>query len=146
MKTPTPLKKILNSKPNTQRLIQQVNTLKRLNHRLSGILPTPIAQHYKIATIEQGSLTILCSSSAWATRLRLQQAKIIKGFRDLQIHSLTIQITPIKADNDINEPIKPTIVMSQQTSKLLIELSETTSDLKLKQALQRLSQRAKNTS
>ena len=142
MKTPTPLKKILSSRPTTQRLIEQVNNLKRLNHRLSGILPTPIAQHYKIASIEQGSLTILCSSSAWATRLRLQQAKIIKGFRDLHIRTLNIQIAPTKAVGIIDKPIKPAVTMSEQTSKLLIELSETTSDLKLKQALQRLSQRA----
>ena len=142
MKTPTPLKKILNSKPSTQRLIQQVNNLKRLNQRLSGILPTPIAQHYEIASIEQGALTILCSSSAWAARLRLQQTKIIKGFQDLQIHSLAIVIAPTKADKRIDKPKKPAATMSQQTSKLLIELSETTSDLKLKQALQRLSQRA----
>ncbi len=146
MKTPTPLKKILSSKPTTQRLIQQVSTLKRLNYCLSGILPTPIAQHYKVANIERGSLTIFCSSSAWATRLRLQQAKIIKGFRDFQIHSLTIQIAPSKADINIDKPRKPATIMSQQTSNLLIELSETTSDLKLKQALQRLSQRAKKLS
>lgn len=146
MKTPTPLKNILSSNPSTQRLIQQANNLKRLNHLLSGILPTPIAQHYKIATLEQGTLTILCSSSVWATRLRLQQAKIIKGFRDFQIHTLTIQIAPIKADNHINKTNKSVTTMSQQTSNLLIELSEATSDPKLKQALQRLSRRTKNSS
>ena len=146
MKTPTPLKKILNSKPTTQRLIQQVNNLQRLNHRLAGLLPTPIVQHYKIATIEQGALIILCSSSAWATRLRLHQAKIIKAFQDYQVHSLTIQIAPANANNDTEKPLKPAATMSQQTSKLLIELAEATEDPKLKQALQRLSQRTKNTS
>jgi len=144
VKTPTPLNKILSSKPTTQRLVQQVNNLKSLNSRLSRILPTPIAQHYKIANIDRGALTILCSSSAWATRLRLQQTKIIKGFRDLHIHSLNIQITPTKADDSINKPKKPARKISQQTSKLLIDLAETTSDPKLKQALQRLSKRARN--
>ena len=141
MKAPTPLKKILDSKPTTQRLIQQANKLKRLNHRLAGLLPTAIAQHYKIATIGRGVLTILCSSSAWAARLRLQQAKIINGFQDLEIHSLAIQIEPAKANNIADHPRKPTTKMSQQTSKLLIDLSETTSDQKLKQALERLSKR-----
>jgi len=142
LKTPTPLNKILSSKPSTKRLVEQANNLKKLNHRLSGILPTPIAQHYEIASIGAGSLTILCSSSAWATRLRLQQAKVINGFRDLQIHTLTIQIKPIIPDSITDKPTRTT-TMSQQTSKLLIELSETTSDPKLKLALQRLSQRAK---
>ena len=146
MKTPTPLKTILNSKPTTQRLIQQVNNLQRLNHRLAGLLPTPIAQHYKVAAIEQGALIILSSSSAWATRLRLHQAKIIKGFQDYQVHSLTIQIAPTDANINIDKTLKPAATMSQQTSKLLIELSEVTEDPKLKQALQRLSQRAKKSS
>lgn len=144
MKSPIPLNKILSSQPAIQRLVKQADNLKRLNQRLSGILPTPITQHYEIAAIEAGGLTILCSSSAWATRLRLQQAKIIKGFRDLQIHSLTIQIKPIKTDITTDKPIEKTTPMSQQTSKLLIELSETTSDPKLKQALQRLSKHAKD--
>jgi len=139
LKSPTPLNKILNSQPAIQRLVKQANNLKRLNQRLSGILPTPITQHYEIATIEAGTLTILCSSSAWATRLRLQQAKIIKGFRDIQVHSLAIQIKPIETDTTTDKPITKTTPMSQQTSKLLIELSETTLDPKLKQALQRLS-------
>lgn len=146
MKTPTPLKKILNSKPTTQRLIQQANNLQRLNHRLAGLLPTPIVQHYKIANIEQGALIILCSSSAWATRLRLHQAKIIKGFQYYQVHSLTIQIAPANTNNDSEKPLKPATAMSQQTSKLLIELSEVTEDPKLKRALQRLSLRSKKTS
>jgi hypothetical protein len=126
-----------------QRLIQQAATLTHLNQRLAKLLPEPLAQHCQIAALQQNTLIIMASSSAWATRLRLQQSKIIKGFKDIPIQSLNIQIKP-----EVNDQPQATqrrhVNMSPQTSKLLIELSETTSDPKLKQALRRLSQRARN--
>jgi len=143
VKSPISLKRILITKPAMQQLVQQANNLLALNQRLSQLLPVPHAQHYQIAAVEHYTLIILASSSAWAARLRLQQSKIIKGFQDIPIQSISIRVNP-EVTSSAQPTRKQPKTMSQQTSKLLIELSETTSDPKLKQALHRLSQRAQN--
>jgi len=122
--------------------MRQASSLTTLNRRLAQLLPVPLAQHCQIAAVERGKLIILASSSAWATRLRLQQSKIVKGFQDIPIQSISTQIMPEAVSSTQPSPLKRPKNMSKKTSNLLIELSETTSDPKLKQALRRLAQRA----
>ena len=142
MKSPTPVKKILTSQgssPGLRQLISRMDKLRSLNARLQQLLPTPLAQHCSVASADQGRLSILVSSPAWATRLRLLHPKIIKAFNDLGIKSVTTQILP-----ENQQQARPRVGMrrprlSQQSARLLIELAENTSDPKLKDALRRLS-------
>ena len=142
MKSPTSLKKILasNAQGNIQRLLDQVNRLERLNSRLAQLLPTPLAQHGKIVSLEQGRLTILASSSAWATRFRLQHSKIINSFKDIDVKSVTTKVAPATLTRPAVAIKKWPNKLSQQTSKLLIELADSTNDPELQGALRRLSQ------
>ena len=146
MKSPISLKKILQTaQPDTQRLLRQAGHLMALNQRLAHQLPDPLAQHCQIAALERRTLTIVVSSPAWATRLRLQQHRLIKAFQDIAIQNLSIQISP-EAGISAQTIQKQPRTMSQQTYNLLINLAETTADPKLRQALRRLSQHARNKS
>lgn len=148
LKSPTSVKKILaaTTPSNMQRLIHQLDRLRALNSRLAQLLPTPLAQQCKIVALEQNRLTILASSSAWATRLRLQHPKIIKAFHDMNIKSVTSKVAPETPSHTAVTAKKRPSKLSQQTSKLLIELAESTSDPKLKSALRRLSQHSRKQS
>ena len=144
MKTPISVKKILASEePNLQRLISKAGHLNKLNSRLAQLLPSQLAQHCKIATAEQGRLVILVTSSAWATRLRLQQTTILKAFQNINIDNLTILIAPEAIVGGVEKPQKRRRTISPETSKLLIDLAEATTDPKLKSALRRLSQHSR---
>ncbi len=145
MKSPTSVKKILasNTPSKLQQLVRQTDQLRTLNSRLNQLFPTPLAQQCKIVALEQNRLTILASSSAWATRLRLQHPEIIKAFHDLGVKSVTTKVAPESPERIVITTKRQTSKLSQQTSKLLIELAESTSDLKLQQALRRLSQHSR---
>ena len=142
MKAPKPLKQILGSKtPGMQELLQQTHKLRQLNAQLAHLLPLPLSLHCTAAGISNQTLTLLVESSAWATRLRLQTPSILKGLHHFQIQSLTVKICPPQAAPQTTVRMRPK--MSENTSSLLNNLANTTSDPKLKLALLRL---AKNSS
>jgi hypothetical protein len=51
-------------------LTEQARGLARLNRAVSAELDTELAPHCQVAGLHNGTLTIICNSAAWATRLR----------------------------------------------------------------------------
>lgn len=140
VKQPIPLKKIIHSgNQNLRRLTGSIHQIKQLNKRLARILPANTCQHCQISSVSEDSLIVHCESAAWATRIRFEQAKIIKTFKDLGIKSISIHIHQAKAPH---EPTKSVKNLSSKAAESLTQLAEGTTDHKLKSALQRLAKRA----
>ncbi len=139
MKAPKSVKQILSSKTvGMQELLQHTQQLRQLNAQLAHLLPLPLSLHCTAAGVSQQTLTLLVESPAWATRLRLQAPSIIRGLQGFNIKALTVKIQPAQKAAAATSQARPK--MSPDTSNLLHELAETTSDPKLKLALLRLAQ------
>lgn len=137
MKKPKSVKQILNSQNSgLQELLQHTQQLSALNKHLSHLLPLPLSLHCTAAGVEQQTLILMVDSPAWATRLRLQSPNLIKALQDFQIKSVAVKIQPLQRTPEAAPRVRPK--MSHDTANLLNYLAEATSDLKLKQALQRL--------
>jgi hypothetical protein len=137
LKKPKSVKQILNSQNSgLQELLHHTQRLNTLNKQLSHLLPLPLALHCTAAAVEQETLVLMVDSPAWATRLRLQSPNLIKALKDFQIKSVAVKIQPLQKAPETTPRARPK--MSCDTANLLNYLAETTSDLKLKQALQRL--------
>lgn len=124
--------------------MRRIDNLRTLNARLQQLLPTPLAQHCSVAALDRDRLVILVSSSAWATRLRLLHPKIIKAYHDFRIKSVITQVAPVAQQQRPKTAGQRRPRLSQQSSRLLAELAETTADPKLKNALRRLSQHGRH--
>ncbi|MFC1749256.1 DciA family protein [Pseudomonadota bacterium] len=139
MKKPKSVKQIISSRNSgLGNLAHQSSKLNRLNRELVHLLPPPLPDHCSIAKIENGVVTLIVDSPAWASRARFQTQTIIKGLTKFKVKSVNIK-------TKLSQPSPPKTVkhkakMSFKTSNLLIQLAEATTDQRLKQALLRLSQ------
>jgi hypothetical protein len=140
-KKPNSIKQVLTaSNTDLNRLLGQAKGLDTLNTRLAKILPVPLSHHCAAAGIHQHDLVLIVDSPAWATKIRLMLPLIKKRLGDLGVESLTLKIQPVSLPSQA--PLRGRPSMSKNTSNLLIELAEITSDCKLKNALRRLSRHA----
>jgi len=143
VKRPIPLKNIVNSNSSKLRqLTKNIQHIKQLNRRLTGILPASATQHCQIGSINDQTLILHCQSAAWATRIRFEQSKIIKAFRDLGIKSVSVHIQQ-PGNLVARRSLPPKREISPKSATLLQQLAENAGNDKLKAALRRLAQRAK---
>ncbi len=109
--------------------------LNRINRALAKILPFPLSHHCCAAKYEHGELTLIADSSAWASRARFYSKQLSQK---LNIKTVTIKVQ--QKQHLPPQPPKRQAKMTQEASNLLTQLAESTSDSKLKEAIQRLSQ------
>ena len=76
---------------------QQTEIVRQLNTELIQILQLEKPYFCKVNRIQAGRVQILCSSAAWATRLKMQRAAILDNFRQKilpDLAGLDIDLTP----------------------------------------------------
>jgi len=141
VKKPQSVKQVISSRNSgLKNLLHKSSKLDRLNQELAQQLPPPLSQHCTIASIENETLTLIVDSPVWASRARFQTQNIIRGMTKFNVKSVNIKTK--LAFNSPQPPKKHQTKMSAETSNLLIQLANTSSTPKLKQALLRLSRRA----
>ena len=140
---PEDLAKLFGQSPlaKVQRQHQQVS---QLNAELCQILQLSQLSFCQVATIKDGRAVILCSSAAWATRLKMQRDAILDNFRRKILPDLAgidIEVSP----NGQNIPLlvqetvaKPYIANMSDDSRAKLQQAANLTDGPVQQALQRL--------
>ena len=123
---------------------QQTEIVRQLNTELIEILQLEKPYFCKVNRIQAGRVQILCSSAAWATRLKMQRAAILDNFRQKilpDLAGLDIDLTPnseLSYQQGQNQTTVPAQrQMSEQAGAYLLAAAEN-ADPKLAASLKRL--------
>lgn len=126
---------------------QQFDLLSRFNRELAALLQLPELTHCQVVNIKDGRAVILCSSAAWATRLKMQRDNILANFRQKILADLAGIDIAISPDGQtkrltLREPAAPAYqaqpaTLSAGPREQLASLAEQVSG-PLQEALQRL--------
>lgn len=81
------------------------------------MLPTPLREHVGFAGLRNDRLLLLVESPAWATRARMDQARILAAVHSLGLaaSSVTAKVAPIPApsgDSVTAQPMSPRTAQS----------------------------------
>ena len=129
---------------------QQTEIVRQLNTELIQILQLEKPYFCRVARLQAGRAQILCSSAAWATRIKMQREAILDNFRQKILPDLAgidIEVSPntqlqyVKAEEIKTEGPK----ISEQAAVYLLALAQN-SEGELKQKLQRLAELAQSRS
>lgn len=126
---------------------QQFSVLSQFNQVLAELLQTPQLGFCQVANIKDGRAVILCSSAAWATRLKMQRDAILANFRQKilpDLAGLDIEVSPNGQNKPFSVQEKAAATyqvkkggLSEQNRQQLAALAAS-SDGPVQQALQRL--------
>ncbi len=89
-------------------LVARARALDALDRQLRQPLPDALRRQVKLATVQDGRIVFLASSSTWAAKLRLQQNAIIAQARlvsGLPIEKFTVKVAALPPV--LREPAKP---------------------------------------
>lgn len=87
--------------------------LEALDRALRQTLPSPLREQVRFANLRNDRLVFLASSPAWATRLRLMQARILATAHAIgtSASSVTVKVAPqppVVVEPDRSKPLSPT--------------------------------------
>lgn len=124
-----------------QRQHQQVS---QLNAELCQILQLPQLSFCQVATIKNGRAIILCSSAAWATRLKMQRDAILDNFRRKILPDLAgidIEVSPNGQNMPLTvqeAPARPYVANMSEDTRAKLQQAASQTHGPVQQALQRL--------
>lgn len=131
------------SGPNTEgALLALLDQQRQLLLAIRTRLAPPLAAHCLYATLEEGQLTLITDSSAWATRLRYQIPELTAGLGCSQgeIATCRVRVQPRTVSHRTPEMERERARVSPATVSLLKETAEAQGDTELGRALSRLAQ------
>ena len=77
-----------------QKIIQTAQDMDLLTGALQASAPQDLAAHILAANIrDDGELVVICSSSAWASRLRYEAEPLLDAARDAGFQATTMRVT-----------------------------------------------------
>lgn len=78
-------------------LVARARDVDRLSQRIVPLLPTPLRGHVGFAGLRNDRVLLLVESSAWATRVRMDQTRILAVVHSLGLaaSSVTAKVAPI---------------------------------------------------
>lgn len=126
----------------------QTELVRQLNTELIQFLQLEKPFFCKVSRIENGRVLILCTSAAWATRIKMQRGAILDNFRQKilpDLAGLDIEITPnsdIRYQTEQNRTEAPANrQISEQAGAYLLAVAEN-ADPELAKRLRRLAELA----
>ena len=127
-------------------LLSQVRLLRRITTVIRNVLPEPLSLHCHAANIDGETIIIGCDSSTWAAKLRYQLPHVLTRLKDHRglpaFRHIRVRVQPLDQGNP--RPSNRRLSMPDQAATLIASVANNTADPKLKEALFRLSQRAKS--
>ncbi len=101
------------------KLFSQAHELETLDRHLREPLPHQLSEQVRLASIHGSRIVFVASTSAWASRLRMQQRRILETARSLGIavHSLRVKVTPLPAPTPapaLRKPLSATAAIHLQ--------------------------------
>jgi hypothetical protein len=127
-------------------LLEHVHYLQTLNEQLCACVAPDTASHVQVADLNADRLLIHADSAAWATRLRYLAPQILRCLH--RVPSLTalrridIRVSPVA------QPATPALhpaLLSRTSAAILETAADGIADPALRNALQRLARRGRNT-
>lgn len=138
------MQKILNHNSDLiTRLMARARQLRRLENALMPVLQGELAHHVRLAGYQQGILTLLVDSPAWASQLRFSKPNLLKKLKNSdkfsEIADIIVKVAPIDQSHDsVSHTIR---VRSKQAKESLLSTADAVNNDALKDALKRLAQR-----
>lgn len=124
---------------------QKAQELKQISSALKAALPLDCHSHIEVANILPDQLVILTDAAAWQTRLRMySQAMLISLSENTRYKPARITIKLIQPQRIVAEPRKHKPTLSAQSASVIEQTANAIADPELKQALHRLSQKARS--
>ena len=123
-------------------LFAQAGELSRINRLLTTVLSQALAPHVRACAIHADTLVLQTDSPVWATRLRLEQQRLLAEIRAVDglaaINALRITVT-VPLTPQVRQT--PGLRLSATAASTLAQCAESQTDPALRAALLRLSRR-----
>ncbi|MBK1672558.1 hypothetical protein CKO35_04440 [Ectothiorhodospira shaposhnikovii] len=127
-------------------LLTRARMLENLTWSVRNLLPPGPREHCWVSGMEDGALTLVTDSGAWATQLRYLKREILKQIQAHHgLHPRSIQIRVCPALSDARKENRPrqANALSNRARESLLSAANTVEDTELRQALRRLAARSK---
>lgn len=130
--------------PNIRRVLETSEVLRQLQAVLERLLPANLASHCRLANYKDDVLFLYTTSSAWATRIRLEAPQLREYLSRYQEFK-NIQQVRVRIDSTTNIAAQKleTLRISTQSAIIINELAENINIPELADALKRLARRGR---
>lgn len=135
---------VLHNNASLQRLVARAQIIDRLQVLLNQYLQPAVRPYCRLATYQDGTLTLIVSDGHWATRLRYQQKRLLQQLQSVpEFNQLSRIQFKVRPPSQPNTPPPRSIELSEQAGQMIQASAEATRDPALRKALERLAQHAK---
>jgi hypothetical protein len=128
-------------------VLSRAHHLCALEAALARCLGQPLADHVRVASVEQDTLVLQADSPAWATRLRYAEPDLLRLFRRVegasQVRRLRVRVDTAGGDTRERRTPRGAPVISPGTAALLRDTADHVGDEGLRRALLRLASRSR---
>lgn len=129
-------------------ILQRVMTLRLLDEALRDCLPAECHGHCRAGGLSGGTLRLVADSPAWRTRLRFHSSRIISHIS--QLGNLPVKRVEIRVSRAMEPPRRtthpgPPRSMPADSARAFGALAADTPDPELRQVLERLARRGRET-
>ncbi len=124
--------------------MQRSLQLRALDEHVRTLLPSPCADHCRLANIRGGILSLAAESPAWASRLRFHAPQILRDLRQnahLQVNKVHVLVSPTRAS--VERPRRRRADLSHKSASLLHDTALNINDPQLRAALFRIARRGR---
>lgn len=142
-KVPVAVGRIFAGSGQLKQLTMRAARMARLEAALHGMLPAPLRDHVRLGAIEQGCLVLVADGAAWATRLRYLTPQILAHLPPepemADVRSVRVRLR----GGELESAPPPTerARMSRAAARSIAAQAQSTSDTRLRAALERLARR-----
>lgn len=127
-----------------QRLVKQAKRHAALQQALQQQLAPNAREFCFLASWRNQIVTILITNAMWATRLRFQQTQLLASLQKTPEFMGALRINfKIMPNTDSHLPKKPLLTLSEGAASIIQAGAQTIHDETLRNALERLAERAK---
>ena len=132
----------LNDSETQGALLALIDRRRQLLQAIRAHLPPPLDAHCLYAALEEGKLTLVTDSPAWASRLRFQTLELTAELSSTQgeIEACRVRVQPLAVARRALDVERPRARISPATVSLLRQAAEAQGDTELGRALCRLAQ------
>lgn len=135
---------VLQSSLPLQRLLARAKATDHLQQQLNQYLQPAAREHCRLASYQDGILTLIISNGHWATRLRYQQRRLLEQLQSLaDFRDVTRIQFKVRPPQQPDTPESRQIAISEQSGQTIQDSAQAIQNPALREALERLAQQAK---
>lgn len=118
--------------------------MQQLTRLAREVVPEPESSHISAVAVVETGAVVWTDSAAWATRLRyqadalLERLRRVTGLRELK----SVQVKVLPTNDAPEEKKRPSPALTAQSAQTIAACAAYVSDVKLKEALERLARNA----